>query len=192
MLEGDLDGGGRVARDGDPGEIVEAYYSAILGQAGQAEFDVDREVGVKSVAIVDDRGDLLPQPTRGEPFRVQARVVASSDVPHVDISMQVFASDGSVVLDEAWSDQEDMPQLLSGPGEYVVDLRVPQLLPSGDYILGLWLGSLHKTYFHREALRFSVQPNVGDRQEWLTRRRVVQPEVSWSRWLADGDQRDGM
>ena len=149
---------GRVAQDGEPAEIIQSYYSAIMGEAGQAEFDVDEDVGLKHVAIVDDRGDLLPQPTRGEPFRVRARVVASGRVPHVDISMQVYASDGSVVLDEAWADQEAMPQLLSGPGEYVVDLRVPQLLPSGDYILGLWLGSVHKTYFHREALRFSVQP----------------------------------
>jgi ABC-type polysaccharide/polyol phosphate transport system ATPase subunit len=183
---------GRVAEDGEPAGIIQSYYSAIMGEAGQAEFDVDQDVGLKHVAIVDDGGDLLPQPTRGEPFHVRARVVASGQVSHVEISMQVYASDGSVVLDEAWADQEEMPQLLSGPGEYVVDLRVPQLLPSGDYILGLWLGSVHKTYFHREALRFSVQPHVGDRQEWLTRRRVVQPEVAWSRERADGDHRDGM
>ena len=69
-----------------------------------------------------------------------------------------------MVLDEAWADQDAMPELLPGPGEYLVDLRVPPVLPSGDYILGLWLGSPHNTYFSREALRFSIQPQVGDRR----------------------------
>jgi ABC-2 type transport system ATP-binding protein/lipopolysaccharide transport system ATP-binding protein len=172
---------GRIVDEGEPAEVVRAYYSALLGAAGQAEFDdVHHEVGVSHVAIVDDDGDLLPQPTRGEPFHLQARLVASSRVPHLDTEMRLVASDGSVVFNEKWSDQPGMPDLIPSPGEYLVRLRVPPLLRAGDYVFGMWLGSPHLNYFEREALRFSVLPRPGDRQEWLTRRRVTQPEVAWS------------
>ena len=58
-------------------------------------------------------------------------------------------------------------------------------------MVGLWVGNEQTNFVQREVLRFSLA-TCDDRQEWLSRRRVVQPEVSWSRWLADGDQRDGM
>jgi ABC-2 type transport system ATP-binding protein/lipopolysaccharide transport system ATP-binding protein len=171
---------GRMVADGDPAEIVAAYYAELLEQAGQVEFDVHREVGVSHVAILDERGDVLPQPARGQPFHVQARVVASDRVPHLDLEMHLIASDGTVVLNERWADQEAMPELVPGPGEYLVRLRVPPILRAGDYVLGMWLGSVHSNYFDREALRFSVLPRVGDRQEWATRTRAVHPEVAWS------------
>ena len=101
--------------------------------------------------------------------------------------MHVIASDGTVVINENWSDQPEMPELIPGSGEYLVRLHVPPLLRAGDYVLGLWLGSVHTNYFDREALRFSVLPRATDRQSWLTRRRAIQPEVAWSRIPVEGD-----
>jgi hypothetical protein len=94
--------------------------------------------------------------------------------------MRLVASDGTSVLCERWSDQPGLPELVRAPGEHLVRLRVPALLRAGEYVLGMWLGDAHSVYFDQQALRFSVLPQTGDRQEWLTRPRAVQPQVAWS------------
>jgi hypothetical protein len=170
---------GRVARDADPGDVIDAYYSTVLGGAGEVTFAVDDEVGLKHLAIVNEVGDVVAQPTRGKPLRLRARIVAQRSVPHVDFSVYVRASDGSVVFHEAWGDQPSLPTLLDEAGEYAVTVRIPPILRSGDYALGAWLGSPHTCYFHQEALRFSVRPQLGDRDTRL-RPRAVQVEAAWS------------
>jgi ABC-2 type transport system ATP-binding protein/lipopolysaccharide transport system ATP-binding protein len=171
---------GRIVEDGEPAEVVQSYYTALLGESGHAEFEVHHEVGVSHVAILDGEGRPVPQPTRGEPFQLQARVVAAERVPHLELEMRLVASDGTSVLCERWSDQPGMPELVRGPGDHLVRLRVPALLRAGEYVLVMWLGDAHEVYFDQQALRFSVLPQTGDRQEWLTRPRAVQPDVVWS------------
>ena len=172
--------GGRMARDGDPGEIVEAYYAAMLGRSSQSEFTVEREVGVSHVALLDEQGAMLDQPTRGAPFMLQARLVVLEPVPSLDLAIYMIASDGTVMLNEVWSDQRGMPELAAAPGEYLVRLNVPPVLRPDDYVAGLWVGTEQTDFVDRHVLRFSLAPHADDRQEWLSRRRAVQPPVAWT------------
>ncbi len=172
---------GQVVTEGDPTDIVQQYYSAMLGQSGSADFDVTGDVGVSHVSLLDEHGDALAQPVRGEPFTVQARIVAGEKVPHLDMEMYLGASDGTTVFSELWSDQPALPELLPAPGEFLVRMHVPALLPAGDYVLGMKLETPHKKYFDRNVMGFAVVPRPGDRQQWLTRRRVLQIGSPWSR-----------
>jgi ABC-2 type transport system ATP-binding protein/lipopolysaccharide transport system ATP-binding protein len=176
---------GRIVADGAPADVVARYYASLTGGDGEARFAVRDVVGVTHIGLVDDDGRPIAQPVRGEPFTIQARVVAAADVPHLDIAMHVVSESGTLVFSETWSDQPDLPELIGGPGEYLVRLRIPPLLRAGDYVLGLWLGSRSSNYFDDDgALGFSVVPQAGDRQEVLTRNRAVQPDVGWSRGRA--------
>jgi ABC-2 type transport system ATP-binding protein/lipopolysaccharide transport system ATP-binding protein len=178
---------GRIVADGAPADVVADYYASLMGGGGEARFDLRDAVGVTHIGLVDDDGAPIARPVRGEPFTIQARVVAATDVPHLDIAMHVVSENGTLVFSETWSDQPDLPQLITGPGEYHVRLRIPPLLRAGDYVLGLWLGSRSSNYFDDDgALGFSVVPQPGDRQEVLARKRAVQPAVGWSS-VREGD-----
>jgi ABC-type polysaccharide/polyol phosphate transport system ATPase subunit len=171
---------GRIVRDGDATEVVQAYYAKALGQAGQVELPVDGDVGVSHVAITNDTGAVLRQPRRDESLWVALQLVANRAVPDVDLGLYLVATDGSVLLHETWSDQPHLPELLPESGRYVVRLRIPPMLRAGDYTLGLWLGSDHESFVDREVLSFSLMPLPDDRREAIGRRRAVQPAVDWS------------
>ncbi len=170
---------GALRRDGEAREVVEEYYDAILSQSGSVELPVEDEVAISSVAITDGEGTSLSRPQRGDPLHVELTIDAARRVPGLDLAVYVLSPDGSRYLDEAWSDQPDIPELAPGPGRYRVRLRVPPVLRAADYVVGVWLGTEHHTYVHREVLPFSVTPRAGDRQEWLMRRRLVHPVATW-------------
>jgi Wzt C-terminal domain len=130
--------------------------------------------------ITDETGRPVTQHERGSPFCVQARVVAREAVPDLNMYVWVIASDGNVMLSEAWSDQPGLPPLAERPGTYLVRLRFPPVLRAGDYVLGIWLGTQYVNFFSQEAITFSVAPRADDRQESIARRRMIQPQVTWS------------
>ena len=127
-----------------------------------------------------EAGHPVSQQVRGAPFYLQARIVARTAVSDLNMYMWVTASDGTIMLHEAWADQRDLPPLAATPGTYLVRLSVPPVLRAGDYVVGIWLGSDYTTFFSRDALTFSVVPGADDRQESIARRRMIQPRVSWS------------
>ena len=171
---------GEMVRDGEPREVVQAYYSAVRDQAGRAEFVLDQEIGIDEAMVTDEAGRPVTHHARGAHFYVQARIVAGTAVPDLNMYMWVAASDGTIMLSEAWADQPDLPPLAATPGTYSVRMRVPPVLPAGDYVVGIWLGNDYAAFFAREALTFSIVPGADDRQELIARRRMIQPEVSWS------------
>jgi ABC-2 type transport system ATP-binding protein/lipopolysaccharide transport system ATP-binding protein len=170
---------GRIVRDGAPADIVREYYAKVLGQGGQAAFEVDGEIGVTRVAVVDVSGALMPQPARGEPLAIEADLVARRPYHDLDVGIYVRDRDGTMLLHEWWSDQPDLPPIAAQAGQYRVTLDLPPLLRAGEYVVGLWIGNDQSEYFHREVLQLVVVPQTGDRQHWLTRRRLVQPSVRW-------------
>jgi ABC-2 type transport system ATP-binding protein/lipopolysaccharide transport system ATP-binding protein len=171
---------GEMVRDGEAREVVQAYYATLLDQAGRGEFVVDHEVGVEEAMITDELGRPITQHVREEPFCLQARIVAREPVPDLNLFMWVTSSDGTAMLWEGWYDQPDLPSLAATPGTYIVRLRVPPVLRAGDYVFGIWLGTQYAAFFDREALTFSILPRADDRQESIARRRMIQPQVSWS------------
>jgi hypothetical protein len=73
----------------------------------------------------------------------------------------------------------------SPPSEVDVALSVPPILPAGDYLLGVWIGSSYDSFLEQEVLRFRVWPKAEDPADDLDRDRVVQPPVQWEVRQAD-------
>ena len=71
------------------------------------------------------------------------------------------------------------------PCEVDVALTVPPILPAGDYLLGVWLGSSYDSFLEQEVLRFRVWPRADDPADELDRDRVAQPPVRWQVRRAD-------
>ena len=171
---------GRVKRDGNATRVVEEFYASMPGQSGSVELAEDGDITIRRVSITDAGGRVIAQPQRGEPVHLEATLVAKKHVPGLDVALYVLSTDGVRLLDEAWSDQPDMPELAPEAGEYLVRLRIPPLLRAGDYVVGVWLGTELQTFVDREALAFSLVPPASDRKGWLARSRLVQPQVVWS------------
>ena len=171
---------GRFVQEGVPADVVRDYYAALVGHGGEAQFEVEGDVGVSGVAVLNARGEIAAQPTRGEELTLQARLVAERAMPDVDLAVRLANREGTVVMNERWSDQPGMPTLVDAPGEHLVRLRVPPLLRPGDYVVSLWLGTEHEEYFQQEVLRFTLLPGTADSSESINRQRVVQPGVTWT------------
>jgi hypothetical protein len=66
------------------------------------------------------------------------------------------------------------------PGEYEVSVELPAILPAGGHRVAIRLASPFETFLDDEVLAFRVLPHPEDRRESIERRRLVQPELSWS------------
>ncbi|MBJ7519152.1 MAG: ATP-binding cassette domain-containing protein [Solirubrobacteraceae bacterium] len=172
---------GRLVAEGGVEEVVQAYYGSVFQGGVEARHQVDGDAGVARVAIVDAHGGTAAQPQRGEPLHVEVEIVLARDLPGIDAAIAIDAIDGTRVLEETWSDQHDLPPLASGAGRHVIRLSIPPLLRAGDHLVCVWLGTESETYLYDDLLAFSVLPRADDRQEALSRRRTVQPEVRWQR-----------
>jgi hypothetical protein len=159
----------------------------MLAPAARVELPVDTVVGVRSVALVDADGEVITLPRRGEPLEVEVEVEAAERVAGLDLAVIILTSDGTRLLDESFSDQENMPELAPGPGRWRVRLRIPPLLRAADYVVTIWLGTETDTFLYRDLLAFQVTPSAADRQDWQVRRRLAQPPVSWSSQRIEGD-----
>jgi len=67
------------------------------------------------------------------------------------------------------------------PQEYVLKVKIPPVLPAGDYFAGCWIGSLYDVLIDEpRALAFRLLPRPDQRAESVSRRRLIQPEdVEW-------------
>ena len=183
---------GRVAREGAATDVVEAYLGSILAQADRVELPVEGPVGIRSVALVDNDGNVVQQPRRGQPLSIDLRLTTTQHIPGLDVAVIVLTSDGTRLLDECWTDQPDIPELAPGAGEWEVRLKLPALVLAADYVLSVWLGTESVTFMHRELLAFQVAPLPTDRHEFSSRRRLVAPAVTWSsRQLGPAGDADG-
>lgn len=173
--------GGRIRRDGPAHEVVAEYLDSGAGAPLLAEFDGDQHaaVALQRVWVQDPEGRVLSSIRRGEPFTVALQLALRERHPALDFSVSLTNRDGVRVLADARSDWSPDAALPGDPGIYDMRITIPGLLTPGPYIVGLWVGSEYDTLLHHEVITLSVEPRADDRQHWLDRRRVVQPEVRW-------------
>ncbi|MDH4347021.1 MAG: hypothetical protein OEW31_11865, partial [Thermoleophilia bacterium] len=94
---------------------------------------------------------------------------------------------GIRVLEEVWgADTGGVLTVDTTPQEIEARLTVPPVLPAGDYVLVVWIGSSYDTFLEEEVLRFKVWPRPDDSTRMLERDRVTQPEVAWELRRAGG------
>ncbi len=164
---------GTVRYDGVAAEAVERYRRAQLhGQAVRTT----KELSL-AVVLRDPDGNETEAPRRGEMFQIELGFMPAEPVRELDLAVYVINGEGVRVLDEALSDSGS--DALSGAGPHRLAVSIPPLLRAGEYTLGVWIGNEYQELFDGEVTRFTVLPRPYDREQTLTRPRVVQPPVKW-------------
>jgi hypothetical protein len=175
-----------VNADGPSEPVIERYVRSGLPTAGWTEFEPrgNATVELLSAVITNEGGVPLDMPRRDEALSICVRFLTRERLPDLDVAIYLVNRQGVRVLDEAWSDTGARPRAGGAPGEYETALTIPPMLASGEYVVGIWIGSTigssDETFVDRELLRLRLWPNPADRQEWTERRRVVHPVVRWS------------
>jgi homopolymeric O-antigen transport system ATP-binding protein len=174
---------GVIEADGPPDKVIERYLSATaLGtpHVDLGEMDAG-PIQLLDAAIVDAEGHPQPTLVRGDPLYIRIVFAVRTQVRAMDITMWVEDRRGVGLINEAWADTSDgVPSLNLSPGEYACVLGLPPVLPSGQFTIGVWFGNELEDYLTRtELMAIEIIPRHDDRQESLTRRRAIRPDVSW-------------
>jgi ABC-type polysaccharide/polyol phosphate transport system ATPase subunit len=175
-----LDHGG-VREDGPAGDILERYLAAVAPVVAERDLsdaaDDDALAALRHVAVLGRDGS--EDHVRGEPLTVRLIVETSQRAPGLEAAVWILDRQGLRVLDEGLFDVAELVGGLDAPGRYDVRLALPGILPAGEYVLGVWLGSNAGVVRDGEVLRFRVLPSARDRAELGTRRRVLGPAGRW-------------
>jgi hypothetical protein len=117
---------------------------------------------------------------RDQPLAVSIRCRVAKQVPGIDFTVYLMNAHGVRVVEEALSDYRDLIVPTSIPCDLTATLRIPPVLPAGDYVVGIRLDSHYEDYVEEgNVLRFRLLPSPRDSQESVARRRAAQPLVSW-------------
>jgi ABC-2 type transport system ATP-binding protein/lipopolysaccharide transport system ATP-binding protein len=174
---------GRIHDDGRSEDVIERYIRSAVPRAAGAAFEPDptQRVQLVSLSVVDDRGGPLDTPRRDEPLTLVARFVVRERIPGLDIALSLQNQRGVQVIEEDWgldTDSSLVPERV--PETYEARLRVPPVLPAGEYMVGVWIGTRFDTFVYQLPLAFRLWPSADDSSEYVERNRVVQPSVEWS------------
>jgi ABC-type polysaccharide/polyol phosphate transport system ATPase subunit len=179
---------GQIQEDGPSEEVVQRYVRGSVGDVPRADFEPDptQRVQVLAAGVADENGRVLEHPERGQALTLRVRFVVREPLPVVAVGLSVQNQRGIRVLDEVWGEYgDDVLAIDDPPREIDVALTVPPILPAGDYLLGVWIGSSYDSFLEQEVLRFRVWPKAEDPADALERDRIVQPPARWQVRRAD-------
>ena len=170
---------GQIQGDGPSEEIVQRYVRGSVGSLPRVDFTPDptQRVQVLTADVADEEGRPVDHPERGEPLTFRVRFVVREPLPVVAFGLSIQDQRGIRILEEVWGEHGDVLAIDAPPQEVDVALTVPPMLPAGDFLLGIWIGSTYDSFLEQEVLRFRVWPKAEDPADDLD--RVVQPPVRW-------------
>jgi ABC-type polysaccharide/polyol phosphate transport system ATPase subunit len=169
---------GAVQRDAAAGEVVGAYLAAASGDKAMVELDDHAgPVRMRSARIVDADGATAGALPRGDEISVEVAFDVVERFSGLDLALSLLGADGTIVLDETWSDE--MPAAFQEPGPHLVRLTIPGMLVSGDYTWRLWVGTNHEQFLLRDLMTMTIAPRAHDPADAVQRRRIVQPGARW-------------
>jgi ABC-type polysaccharide/polyol phosphate transport system ATPase subunit len=176
---------GAVRAEGSPADVTTQYLRSFAdeGRLAVSLAEEPSDGPVKLVAAsVSAAGDgaLRRAPRRDEPLVLTVEFDLRSRIRDLDVALYLVNSRGVRVIDESWNDPRPRPRDTPLLGRVSASVTVPPLLTSGDYTLGVWIGSSAEAYVHREVLQFRLLPHPADTNEEQTRPRVVRLPVSWT------------
>jgi ABC-type polysaccharide/polyol phosphate transport system ATPase subunit len=179
---------GRIRDDGRSEDVIEHYIRSSVPRAARADFEAepDQRVQLLSVMLLDDRGEPLDAPRRDQPLTLALRFVVRERIPGLDFAVSLQNERGVQLLEEDWgldTDSSLVPERV--PETYEARLRVPPVLPAGDYLMGVWIGTRFETFVYEQPLTFRIWPSPDDRSDSVERNRVVQPAVAWTMEAVD-------
>lgn len=172
---------GAIEADGPSEQVVGRYIRGSVERSPHADFvpDEAQRAQVLWAAVVDETGAVVDHAQRGDELTLGVRFVVRERVPSLDLALTLQDRRGIRVLDELWGNTLDVLSVYEPPSEIEVFLTIPPILPAGDYVLGVWVGSSYETFLEHEVLRFRIWPREHDTTGVLERDRVVQPPVTW-------------
>jgi ABC-type polysaccharide/polyol phosphate transport system ATPase subunit len=179
---------GQIQADGPSEEVVQRYVRGSVGDVPRADFTPDptQRVQVLAAEVADESGRTLDHPERGQSLMLRVRFVVRETLPVVAVALSVQNQRGLRVLDEVWGEHGgDVLRIDDPPHEIEAAITVPPILPAGDYLLGVWIGSSYDSFLEQEVLRFRVWPRAEDTAGALERDRIVEPPVRWEVRRAD-------
>jgi ABC-type polysaccharide/polyol phosphate transport system ATPase subunit len=178
---------GEIVADGATAEVLRRYGAATAPPKGERRVVLPRAgpVVVEDVDVLGPTGSGQGDPQRGEPLRISVRFELAEPVLGLDVGFYLKTARGDWVLNEVWSDHA--PSAFPGDraGTYSVIAELPPVLPAGEYVLALWIGSYYEEIIDEEVLSFEIVARPEDPAESLTRPRFVQPPVAWSLQVGD-------
>ncbi len=173
---------GEIRIEGKSEDVIDQYVRSSVAQAARADFAEvpGSRVQLLSVAVTDARGEVQDAPRRHEPLVVRVWFVVHERIPGIDISLSLRNQQGVQVLNEDWGmDTGGTLVATTVPAQYEAKLTIPPILPAGDYMVGVWIGTRYDTFVYEHALGFRLWPHPNDPSMTLDRNRVVQPPVEW-------------
>ncbi len=155
---------GAIARDGSPGEVVDAYVRAAAGGAAAASVDLSahsrsrgEQRAIRAAWVEDERGEPTGEVLMGRPFSLCFRFEADRPVRNPGFGFGVENLHGQRIfsLSNYLLAREAGPQAAAGVARCRIDECV--LLP-GEYLASLSLVESQTTFvdYVERALRFSV------------------------------------
>jgi ABC-type polysaccharide/polyol phosphate transport system ATPase subunit len=173
---------GAVRADGAAADVIDRYLRSRRTPVPRADGPSGswQAVQLLSAELVDGEGEPLIAPNRDDPFSVRLRFVTRERVLALDLAVYLVNRHGARVIDDAWLDTRGAIESADDPGEYEASAHVPPVLAPGDYLVGVWIGTEHETFFDRDVLSFEVLPRPNDRPQSVNRSRVVQPKIRWT------------
>ena len=166
---------GAVVASGPSGEVVDKYLTAGVQQMDRQNFDEipDQPVSLLSVGVLNPAGGCTSVLRRDEPFTVEVTFVVKRPVHDLNMAVAVRSIRGLRVLEEALSDHD--PQPLTQTGRHVARLTIPPVLNSGDYVVGLWLGTDFEQFaWIEDAVSVHLEGGVNGRPD-----RAVRLDLPW-------------
>lgn len=176
---------GVIIDQGKAQAVVQRYLLEAVPAVARRELAFDPErpapMHLQSVSLTDPAGLDVAIPSRGDPLVVALGIENREGVRGLEVAVWLLDQRGERILDESLFDDPARIGALDRIGRHAVSLRLPPLLPAGEYTLGVWVGSSATgTVRDSEVLRFPVVARPDDRAEMASRRRTISPAVEWS------------
>ena len=173
---------GRIRADGPAADVIDDYLQATVPRGSEVLLRPTAGAAPRaaSVSLIGEDGSRVTRPAAGERLAVRVAVEVADRTPGLDLAVWVVDGRGHRLVDEALCDDAAFLGALDGPGSFEATVELPPILPAGEYVVGLWLGTSHDDFLDEPALRFDVRPALGERMDATRRVRLVQPEVRWA------------
>lgn len=169
--------GGRLVERGASADIVDRYLTSGIQRTDRREFppDPDSAVALRSVAVIPHQDEGSSGAVRRDrPFTIaiEAEVHAVSTGLNAAISLR--SQRGAKVLDEALSDHTR--GAFDRPGRYTLSITIPPVLASGEYVVGIWIGTdYEELVWIEDALAVHLEATESGRAD-----RVLQLGLPWA------------
>jgi ABC-2 type transport system ATP-binding protein/lipopolysaccharide transport system ATP-binding protein len=167
---------GVVMETGPSAEVVDRYLTAGVERIDRVTFPDTPELpaNVAWVSVLNAGGEATSVLRRDEPFVVEVGVRSRAPIEGLNLAVSVRSRRGVLLLDESTTDDPSV-RLAKDAGLDVARVTIPPVLNSGDYVVGVWLGTdFEEMSWIEEALLVHLEGVPGGRPD-----RALQLRLPW-------------